>query len=372
MINLLPEEMRKEEQKKKAETPRIEMVRPGKPEPKFEFQPIPKPEVKPQPEPEEMEIDIEPTVKFPAEPEIKIEAKPEVKPEIKPEIKLEVGPEIKTEIKPEVRSEAETAAKPDLKPLIKEPKLEPKIKPTELKEGAKIKEKKEKAPGFFLAIKKVIQKIGQNIRKFFQGKPSAAKTGKEESALSKTFGSAGLEVTLMPEEIPITKRMVYEKLMILLAVIAFSVSIVFATWVWASWRCEQAQAKIAQVKIEMTSVEGQISRYQDVVNDIRKLEQKAERVNDLLNNHIYWTKFFKLLETYTIPDIYYGDFNGDIGGKIVLPSIGRDLIASARQLIALSNAPEFIKEVTITDLAGGVKGVSFNTNLTLAPEAFKK
>lgn len=180
------------------------------------------------------------------------------------------------------------------------------------------------------------------------------------------------EVTLMAEELPITKRMIQEKLLILLAVLVFSILIVFVGWLWATWRFEVAQEEIHRIKTDMATVEAQIASYNELVKEIRGLEQKAERVNNLLNNHIYWTKFFKLLETYTIPDVYYGDFNADTSGKIVLPSVGRDLIAAARQLIAFSNAPDFVQTVTITDLTGGVKGVSFNTNLILVPTAFKK
>ncbi|MGC9048764.1 MAG: hypothetical protein ACP5IX_00880 [Patescibacteria group bacterium] len=290
MINLLPEEEKKEERPKKMEEPRIEMVQPKKPEPDFKI------------------------------------SSPEKSEPKRDEIKL----------------------KPATLP-------EQKIKPSA----------KEKKSGLFAILWKKI--FGKKT-----SAPPKTREAKEKMQLSKSFAPAGLEVTLMPKEIPITKRMVQERILIFLAAIAVSVLIVFIIWVWATWRSEEAQFRVSQIKTEMATIEAQIASYNNEIEEIKKLEKKAEQANDLLANHIYWTKFFKLLENYTIPDIYYGDFTGDTKGKIVLPTIGRDLIAAARQLIAFSNTPDFVKEVTITDLVGGIKGVTFNTNLILNPEVFLK
>lgn len=293
MINLLPEDIKKEEPKKKTEISKVEMFWPAKPKPVLEVEP---------------------------------EAKTAVKPEIKPEMEPEIKPEVAT-------------------PSTK------------------------KGTNFVSILKQGIQKFVQNL--------TAKKKLTEEEAGDirrplRSFGPSAPEVTLMPEELPITKRMIQERILILLAVIVFSVLVVFMVWVWATWRFEVVQGEINRIKTDMATTEAQIISYNDLIKEVRALEQKAERISDLLNNHIYWTKFFKLLETYTIPDVYYGDFNGDTSGKIILPSVGRNLIAAARQLIALSNAPDFVQTVTITDLTGGMKGVTFNTNLILVPEVFKK
>jgi hypothetical protein len=271
-----------------------------------------------------------------------------------------------------------------VRPKDSEPKVEifqakeigEKVEAEEVKKKIEIKSDSSKEQKIKSTIKKknlnvfiIFQKIGQIFRK---KAPSSTEKPKEKSRLIEPPTPPGIEVTLMPEEIPITKRLVQERILIFLAVIAVSSLIVFMMRVWAIWQCEEAEIKVNQIKSEMATIEAQIMNYNDEIEEIRKLEKKATRANNLLNNHIYWTKFFKFLEDYTIPDVYYGDFTGDTKGKIVLPAVGRDLIAVARQLVAFSSASEFVKEVTITDLVGGVKGVTFNINLTLNPETFLK
>jgi hypothetical protein len=166
--------------------------------------------------------------------------------------------------------------------------------------------------------------------------------------------------------------MIYEKIFFIIMILILAGAAVFIGWLWITWKCEVELGKISRVRTEMIAAESQAERYQNLIAEVRNLEFKASRVNDLLNHHIYWTKFFKLLETYTIPDVYYGDFNAEVGSKIILPTFGRNLVAAARQLIAFSNAPGFIQKATVTDLTGGTKGVNFNTNLILSPEALSK
>lgn len=190
---------------------------------------------------------------------------------------------------------------------------------------------------FFIIFQEEFKNIGKRLKKIFQFKKPGF-TVETGGRGPKTLKPGGIEVTLMPAEAPLTSRMIYEKLSVLIIVMILAGVVVFIGWLWITWRCELELSKISQVKTEMMATESQVGRYQDLITEIRGLEIKANRVNDLLNHHIYWTRFFKLLETYTIPDVYYGDFSAEVGNKIVLPTFGRDLVAAARQLVAFSSA----------------------------------
>jgi hypothetical protein len=197
------------------------------------------------------------------------------------------------------------------------------------------------------------------------------KVKKEKEKIVESYTPTGLEVTLLPEEIPITKRMIQERIFIFLAVIAFSSLLIFLSWAYCTWHIESAKNEIDQIKTELLTLDVQIKNLDPKVEEIKVLEKKATKITNLLNNHIYWTNFFDLLEKYTIPEVYYGDFNGSFGENITLPAVGKDLISVAKQIVAFSNAP-FVKNVNVSNLTGGVKGVSFNLNLILDPNLFHK
>ena len=228
---------------------------------------------------------------------------------------------------------------------------------------------KKRLAGLSSKIERFVSKVIAS--KIFTGSEIIPKKKKMPTGVP-TVGQAEVEISLMPSEVPVTQRMVYERLLILLAVFAFLFLIVFLGWSWINWRSEIARAQINQVKVEMLSVENKVNGYNDSLQVIRLLAKKTTRTVSLLKDHVYWTQLFKLLEVYTIPDVYYPNFVAKIGDQIVLPAVARDLTSVARQLAAFYGATDFIKDVTITDLVARSESVNFNINLTLTPNVLRK
>jgi len=222
----------------------------------------------------------------------------------------------------------------------------------------------------------IFNKIGQFIVKIIHSKVflgSEIVPSKKKIPTGITTGAQPeVEISLMPDEAPVTQRMVYEKILILLAVAAFLFLIVFLGWSWVNWRSELARTQINQIKVEMLATEGKINSYNDSLQQIRLLEKQSNRAISLLRDHVYWTKFFNLLETHTVPDVYYSNFVAKAGDKITLPAVARDLTSVARQLAAFYSAPDFVEDATITNLVAGPKSVNFNITLTLNPDVLKK
>ncbi len=222
----------------------------------------------------------------------------------------------------------------------------------------------------------ILNKIGQIVSKIITSKVfvgSEIIPKKKKAPIDvPTTGQAEVEISLMPNEASATQRMIYERVLILLAVVAFLFLIVFLGWSWVNWRSEIARIQINQVKVEMKATEGKISGYHDSLGVIRLLAKKTDRAVGLLKDHVYWTQLFKLLEADTIPDVYYPNFVAKIGDQVILPAVARDLTSAARQLAAFYSVTDFIKDVAITDLVAGPEGVNFNINLTLTPSLLKK
>ena len=189
---------------------------------------------------------------------------------------------------------------------------------------------------------------------------------------TESFSSANLGVSLIPEEIPITQRMIIEGALKLIAFVLIGILLVFFGRLYAIHKYEIAKENIVRMQNDISTYDAQINALLPAREQIINLQSKAQRVESLLKNHIYWTNLFDKLEKYTMPDIYWGDFGADTSGKISLTATGKDLISAARQLVAFSNAPDFIKSVSIGGIHGGTFGVSFTASLELVPNFFNK
>lgn len=62
----------------------------------------------------------------------------------------------------------------------------------------------------------------------------------------------------------------------------------------------------------------EIEKIGEDLDEVLAFKKNLTLVNSLLDQHIYWTNFFKFLEENTLADVYYLDFSGDIKGKFNL------------------------------------------------------
>lgn len=253
---------------------------------------------------------------------LKKKQKEKIEPEAEPEAEAELGPSI-----------SETLEKTEKKPKTKE--KEPIVEIIEKQEKLK-KDKKEKKP------------------KEIETEPK------------------GLDISLMSERAVVIPRVIRSRFLLFLAAIIVIFTIFTVVWLYADWYFEDLSIEVHKLRGEMQLLEAESVAFLDIRNEVMDLETKAARVESILNNHIYWTKFFTLLETYTIPDIYFADFAADTSGTIHLEATGRDLISVAEQIIAFSNAPDFIKAVRASNIRKLPKGIGASFDLSLVDGIFYK
>ncbi len=182
----------------------------------------------------------------------------------------------------------------------------------------------------------------------------------------------GLEISLMPERAVVIPRIIRSRFLFFLAALIVILTTAIIVWLYASWHFEKIGMEVRRIQGEIQLLEAKSASYLGKRDEIIGLEDKAARVENILNNHIYWTRFFSLLESYTIPDIYFGDFSADTKGVIHLNATARDLVSVAKQDIVFSNAPDFIKEVKTSGIRKLPKGVSASFSLTLVDGVFRK
>lgn len=183
---------------------------------------------------------------------------------------------------------------------------------------------------------------------------------------------SGLEISLMPEESMIIPRLVRSRSLILFAYLFVIFSIFVLVWLYINWHFQKIAFQVIEIEREMQFIQAQSNSFFKLREEIIDLEEKATRTENILNNHIYWTKFFDLLEKYTIPDVYFGDFKANTDGKIILNGSGKDLISIAQQIVVFSQASDFVKEVSTSGIAKTPIGIKADFNLVLADNVFKK
>ncbi|PJE58476.1 MAG: hypothetical protein COU81_00555 [Candidatus Portnoybacteria bacterium CG10_big_fil_rev_8_21_14_0_10_36_7] len=288
------------------------------------------------------------------------------------------------------------------------PSLEP-PKPSNLKVDFKYNVgSKKKSWGFFALLKnlfarqpnkfKPVQIHKKEIEKKLPVPPAPPAT-QPLKVLEKTkekFHSAPkaqkskLDINLIPQELLFRKypKSSQQIISILLAIILPALMIT-AIYTLIDQQQKDLANKTTKLNQDKENLITYISQFKNLQDKNIRLQDKLLVINKLLQKHIYWTKFFSLLERYTLDDVYYTEFTADTSGKFSLPAVatigsGSTIEAkiadsyrqAAQQITAFKKAADFVSQVQVSDLEvfsdnkSGIKGVKFEINLALKDGVF--
>ncbi|MCX6785791.1 MAG: hypothetical protein NTZ18_02990 [Candidatus Komeilibacteria bacterium] len=105
--------------------------------------------------------------------------------------------------------------------------------------------------------------------------------------------------------------------------------------------------------------------------DLTAWLEKMGLIKNLFSDHVYWTNFFKALESVTIPSVYYTDISTSLPGEVTLSATTDSYLSAARQYLAYQEAAGIIKSASISGLASSeTGGVSFSVNLSFSPAVY--
>ena len=192
-----------------------------------------------------------------------------------------------------------------------------------------------------------------------------------------TTTSSLLDVNLIPQEV--LDKLKPRKKLISLGFFTLG-TIVFIVLVYVGMVVYQANLakKTEEVNQEIVQVEEQIVNYQTIKVEAQRVNQKINRINSLLDEHIYWSAFLDTLALYTIPNVYYQSIAGDVSGAVTLSAVAKSYADIAHQLIVFRSAEDFIESVVISSGSGktesdteeGAAGVNFSISLTIISDVF--
>lgn len=102
-----------------------------------------------------------------------------------------------------------------------------------------------------------------------------------------------------------------------------------------------------QIQQELTQLNGQIESYQSLQTTLATTNATLSGIQELLNEHVYWTNWFTFLEHYTLPNVYYTEFSGNSGGSISLSAVTDTYESVTQQINAFRSASTMVESVEV-------------------------
>lgn len=193
------------------------------------------------------------------------------------------------------------------------------------------------------------------------------------------FEKHTLNVDLIPEEMSKHPELeLSKKLFISGMIILLSVVLVGAVYLGITWYQLNVNNKLEELTTEIAGLEKEVAVYENKKDAAVSLQKRLTVIRGILDSHLYWTNFFELLENNTIPEVYYTNFSMAGTERVVLSAVGRDYESVAKQLVVFQQATDFVVEARVDaasanlDEVGDYESVDFNISLVFKPGVFKK
>jgi Tfp pilus assembly protein PilN len=157
-----------------------------------------------------------------------------------------------------------------------------------------------------------------------------------------------IEINLIPDNIS-TIPVQINKMIKSGFIFGLSMTITFLIYLGIYVYGKSSEKKVEDIRAENSKLEQQYASYKKSLEDIKTTKINLDEIIKLLDNHIYWTKFFNLLEENTIPEVFYYNFTGDTSGQITLNAITDSYLNVSRQMIAFKNATNFVDSISVNN-----------------------
>lgn len=187
----------------------------------------------------------------------------------------------------------------------------------------------------------------------------------------------GFDINLIPEELTFQSQPEpVKKIATLVVMLVISVIVVAGISYYINFEQNKIDLKISQLSDNNSKMLSQFKEYKKIEDKNIKEAQRVQQIGGLLKNHIYWTRFFAKLEKYTLDGVYFTNFSADTSKAISLPSVAKDYDTALKQIVALRDAKDFIKELKVTSLKAvsdsksGDVSINFDIKIILADNIF--
>jgi len=187
-----------------------------------------------------------------------------------------------------------------------------------------------------------------------------------------------LEVNLIKDEVKVSFD--WNKNLSVLIIVLFITGLFIAEiYFGLDWWEKQELSRAQAVNEDVARVSQEIGEMRENNAEALTYRDKALEVNNLLNNHVYWSNFFSWLEKNTLNTVKFSNFSGDLTGNYDLNAKASSFAEVSWQVKAFSDNP-FTQSVEVIQASSANNkeeevqdgGVSFDINLKISPDIFKK
>lgn len=190
---------------------------------------------------------------------------------------------------------------------------------------------------------------------------------------------SGLRVSLMPSDLEgqagpdLGKR-----LFILALVLAAETLAIGGAYFLLSQRAGSQLQKRQELRASIADLGVSIAKAETLAKEAVVWNAQAAAAEEALDDHLYWTSFFRRVESKTLPTVKYLNFSGDGDtGTITLDAVGATYRDVAEQIVNFRAEP-MVADVRTTaasarvDHLGNVIGVSFVMVIKFKPDLWKQ
>lgn len=192
----------------------------------------------------------------------------------------------------------------------------------------------------------------------------------------------GFLVNLLPEELSISPVEAKRHVINLVLAAVICVVVVLAVYLLLDFYQTNYVVRTAKVEEQLSSVESDIGRQRATQREAIAFADQVKVLKVNLEQHIYWSRFFKLLEKYTVTGVAYaGAFKGDVAPSMTLSGTAASIEEVAHQLVVFSEAAdEFVVGAKLEALsraeslqgAGAGETYTFAIGVSLAEGVFRR
>ncbi len=174
------------------------------------------------------------------------------------------------------------------------------------------------------------------------------------------------------------EKEVKRKIMILLIFVVVIVLVVISIYAALAIKEKISLVGFDSLTAEKDNIQNKINALANIRKAREKLGQDISLAGTLLDQHIYWDDFFKLIENYTRADVFYESFNVDTTGQLKIDVVAADFDALTEQIRVFEEAEEF-NSVEVSSISlekdsttGKVGGVKAFIAMNVRPDIFYK
>jgi hypothetical protein len=137
---------------------------------------------------------------------------------------------------------------------------------------------------------------------------------------------------------------------------------------------QDVQDQTETVTEEIKAVRIKIDSQREDLNKALAFQKQLGNFNELIENHIYWTKAFKVIGDNTLKKVVFSQFNGTVQTRQVsMQGKAPTYLDVAKQYVAFQQAGD-VEKAIFSDVnlqTGEDGGVMFNVAVTLNPRSFR-